>query len=392
MLRLSVSSTKETSMISSVIGQSGFPLFGPYIDLPAGSYIARFCLDADGMSPITCGHVDVCRDFGETILTQAGFSPLSLKTNSGIIELGFEVDTPGSYEFRVASNGRSEFRIGERSLKAENDYFGVTGSRNNPVVFDEFFFQTSSQFLHMVKYGGRLSNFESKLVLTMNGIRMHLKNVEDFQIIDEVHILNTYNFKLHKRCCVIDIGMNVGFSTLYFARRDAVEQVHSFEPFGAPYLRAMENIALNPEISDKITTHNFGLSAETATNTVMYDDSTTIGASIRGNGGARGTTISLQTASGVLTDIIYSAKAAGQAVVVKMDCEGSEFAILDDLASSGLLPQINIIMIEWHKWWSPDKTDETLIDHLLQSGFSVFNTTQLHDPFAGMIYAAKTAS
>lgn len=364
-------------------------VFGPYISLPAGKYTARFRLSSFSSSTASCGYVDVCRDFGQTILAREEFSPLGIKAKAGIFELSFEVNVAGEYEFRVADYGGDHFSFESRSLKMDRDYLSVTGSDEESLVVDEFFLKTSARFHHMVKYGARLSNAGDKLVMTMNGIKMHLQNQEDFQIVDEVHVLNTYNFRTSERCCVIDIGMNVGLSTLYFAGRDRVEQVHSFEPFEAPYRRALKNIELNPELARKIKTYNFGLAADTVTKTVAYDEATTIGTSIHGNGGAVSTTINLRNASGALTEIIKSAKAAGQVVVIKMDCEGSEFEIFDDLVSTNLLSDVHIFMIEWHKWWSAEKTDETLIKHLIKSGFAVFNTTQLHDPFAGMIYAAK---
>lgn len=369
---------------------NAFAVSGPYIPLPAGKYTAQFKILSFGISPIAAGHVDVCCDVGQTIVARKEFSPLGLKAKSHIVELDFEVTDHGEYEFRFANYGRTEIRMLDRRLKAHKDYLGVAGSPDTQLVFDEFFLTASSRFHHMVKYGALVSNIGDTLVLTMNGVNMHLQNMEDFQIVDEVHVLNTYDFRTPERCCVIDIGMNVGFSTLYFANRDKVDQVHSFEPFEAPFNRAQENISLNPALADKIHTYNFGLSGGTETKTVAYNENTTIGTSIHGNGGENLTTISVRRASDVLGGIIKIAKANGQAIVIKMDCEGSEFEIFDDLAASGLLSDVHIFMIEWHKWWSAEKTDETLIKHLQDYGFAVFNMTQRHDPFAGMIYASKT--
>ena len=373
----------------AVSGGNDSVVYGPYIPLPVGKYTAQFQILSFGISPLAAGRVDVCCDLGKTIVAQKEFSPLSLKAKSGLVELDFEVQTPGEFEFRVADYRRTDIRSLRRTLKAHEDYFGIAASPKTPVVFDEFFMEASARFHHMAQFGAKVLNIDDKLVLTMNGVNMHVQNMEDFQIVDEIHVLSTYNFRTPERCCVIDIGMNVGFSSLYFAHRELVEQVHSFEPFAAPYRRALQNISLNPDIAGKIRPHNFGLAGKAETKTVGYNENTTIGTSIHGNGGEDSTTIVIKQASEVLRDIFETAKAHGQAIVIKMDCEGSEFGIFDDLAASGLLADVHIFMIEWHKWWSAEKTDETLIQHLQDFGFAVFNTTQLHDPFAGMIYAAK---
>lgn len=376
-------------MDTAVSNERYFVVYGPYIPLPVGKYTAQFQIMSFGISKVVAGKVDVCCNLGQTIVASREFSPLDLKAASGLLELDFEVQTPGEFELRVEDFRTTELKTLRRSLKAHRDPFGIAAAPRIPVVFDEFFLEAHARFYHMAQFGAKVLNIGEKLVLTMNGVNMHIQNMEDFQIVDEVHVLNTYNFRTPSRCCVIDIGMNVGFSSLYFARRDNVEQVHSFEPFTAPYQRALENISLNPDIAGKIHPHNFGLAGQNATMTVAYNEDTTIGTSIHGNGGENSATIEIKRASEVLRSIIDDAKDAGLAVVIKMDCEGSEFEIFEDLATSGLLADVHIFMIEWHKWWSAQKTDETLIKHLQDFAFDVFNKTQLHDPFAGMIYAAK---
>ena len=60
------------------------------------------------------------------------------------------------------------------------------------------------------------------------------------------------------------------------------------------------------------------------------------------------TNVSLKDAATMLRPVIEDAKARGLAVVVKVDCEGSEFAIFRSLAAAGLLSQIDAFMVEWH--------------------------------------------
>ena len=79
----------------------------------------------------------------------------------------------------------------------------------------------------------------------------------------------------------------------------------------------------------------------------------------------------------------------GLEIVVKMDCEGSEFPIFEDLEVRGLIGKIRIFMIEWHKWWSHDKTGFDLVRPLLANGFDILDQTNVANPHAGMIYAIR---
>jgi hypothetical protein len=74
-----------------------------------------------------------------------------------------------------------------------------------------------------------------------------------------------------------------------------------------------------------------------------------------------------------------------------MDCEGSEFAIFEALDGEGLLPEIRIFMIEWHKWWSAEKNQQDITARLLKNGFDVLDHTNPFNPMVGDLYAIRTA-
>ena len=58
---------------------------------------------------------------------------------------------------------------------------------------------------------------------------------------------------------VLDVGMNFGTATLYFANQPNVTRVYSFEPFVPTYEEAVRNMHLNPRLHQKIATHAYGL-------------------------------------------------------------------------------------------------------------------------------------
>ena len=115
----------------------------------------------------------------------------------------------------------------------------------------------------------------------------------------------------------------------------------------------------------------------------------TIGVSVRGTPGGLPGSIALRNAADIVAPFARRAAAEGLDLVVKMDCEGSEFPIFDALQERGLLPSITAMVIEWHKWWSPDKTQADLIGPLTDAGFAVFDRTNPGDPHAGLLSAVR---
>lgn len=62
-----------------------------------------------------------------------------------------------------------------------------------------------------------------------------------------------------KKFVVFDVGMNRGYASLYFADIENCEHVYGFELLSSTYKWACDNIELNPYLSSKIDTFNFGL-------------------------------------------------------------------------------------------------------------------------------------
>ncbi len=96
----------------------------------------------------------------------------------------------------------------------------------------------------------------------------------------------------------------------------------------------------------------------------------------------------LRDAASALAPIIDSARARGLDVIVKMDCEGSEYAVFETLERSGLIGRASAYMVEWHAIF-PDKTQEDLIAPLRRAGFMVFDRSPPRGN--GFFYAVKQA-
>jgi len=387
--------------VSTAKNEAGFALFGPYETFAPGQYSVAFKvhLPSDQRDAVLdteiCCLVDIVSDFGHSSIAQRHGLASMLKDDEATILMDFELKEARVLEFRIYSYGVAPLFVGsDREVTAK----AANGSRFSPILardddpHDELFVGHFRNFLDLYYKGAKITPTPEGTVVHFLGVRFVVKNPEDFQLIWEILQSNVYNFNTEHDVCVIDIGMNVGLASLYFAGMPNVKIVHGFEPFEVPFKRAVQHFALNPERQGKIRPHLFGLGGQAEELSVLYDEAATISGSVRGRSSGIETTISIRDASEVLSRIIEEVRHQGLQIVVKMDCEGSEFGILERLDASGLLSEIRILMMEWHKWWSPDRTQRELISRLTKNGFDVLDHTDPFNPHAGMLYGIRTAA
>ena len=213
--------------------------------------------------------------------------------------------------------------------------------------------------------------------------------MEDFQVAKEVFVTNEYTVRSPRRRIVVDIGKNVGLASLLMAHDPNVIAVHSFEPFEMPFKRALENFSINPLLAPKIHANHFGLAGENLETDVFVNDSATISTSIKGVKSGRSETIRVREAAIALASVFEEAADIGADVFLKIDCEGSEFAIFESLARHDRFKSVRGIMVEWHKWWSADKTQMDLMKFLFANDFIVFDRTNGTDLWAGQFNALR---
>lgn len=220
---------------------------------------------------------------------------------------------------------------------------------------------------------------------------------------DEILNGGEYDFYTDQSCVVLDIGMNIGDTPLYFSRMPHVKKVYCFEPIQATYDWAVANIKLNPKYSAKIVPTHAGVSDKSGTIEIELDyQDGTGGASIeivneehkkaieqahyilKANAPRRKQEIRVEGAAEVVTAILE--KHPNESLVVKCDAEGAEWKIMPVLEEKGLLGKIDILMIEYH-YQAPAK----LLEMLSNAGFVCFlrDLKNLKKAEIGNIYAAR---
>lgn len=230
-----------------------------------------------------------------------------------------------------------------------------------------------------------------KLRINIGGISIYLQTWEELIILEEIFIKGIYNFICDQQYIFIDIGMNVGCTSLYFARSDNVLKVYGFEPFKITFQQALDNFSING-FSGKICSFNYGLSKENNSLEVDYIPA------FKGSMGVNGipsylsqyenqkikASIHLREVTSEFKNIFKSNPS--NIFVLKIDCEGAEYEIISSLFQEGLLGNFEAIMIEWHR-----KGPEKLISDLIGVEYEVLSIDP-NNANIGMLYAFNRKS
>ena len=67
--------------------------------------------------------------------------------------------------------------------------------------------------------------------IEINGIKALLKNNADEMVFREIFIDECYNISFPCDSVLIDIGMNVGYASLFFASNSKIKEIFGYEPF-----------------------------------------------------------------------------------------------------------------------------------------------------------------
>ena len=223
------------------------------------------------------------------------------------------------------------------------------------------------------------------LVFSFDGISIYIESFEEFFILNEVFYLNEYNFYTNDKVVVVDIGTNIGTASLFFSNLDNVDKIYAYEPVLETYNQATLNF--NNNKNKVVEFNNYGLGGSDREETFYFNKNA------KGNTGIRGELstsfdanfvekidVKIMKASNEIQKIID--ENSNSKIVLKMDCEGGEYEIFEDLDKNGLLNRFDIIMLEWH-----DRGADVLEEQLKKNGFDFFSQTLAFN--AGMIYAKK---
>lgn len=271
----------------------------------------------------------------------------------------------------------------EKELQNLVQSFAVENDKNNLVFRSApYLFEIKKQFPELV-----LENHKGGVLASFHDLKVYIESPEEFFILKEVFVEKEYNLLSKESFVVFDIGMNIGISSLFFGLKKNVFKIYSFEPVVTTYNQALYNLELNKAYSNKIKTFNFGLGGSTRVEKVLYNSQAKGNCGIRldlslviDRNNAKEIEIGIENIGDILPDLI--AKHPGKKMVLKIDCEGAEYEIIEKLNEMNILCDIDVLLIEWH-----DKGPKILEDKLVENNFKVIS--RVLTSISGMIYAFK---
>ncbi len=266
--------------------------------------------------------------------------------------------TGNSFEKKVADINRNEPLI---SLKGTT--FKVKGSELLLTVEDHSFVINRFEQFQILLAGRGEFRIEGRiLIYKIDNVSLRVTTAEEIFIIHEIFFETCYSVLVPWTYNVIDIGMNVGFASLFFANNSKVLKVHGYEPFAPTFNNAISNFVLNPSLNSKIAANNFGLSSNSEWRKLPYSSDLKGKNSIHNTGG-ESENIELKNTNDVLDKLFENSE---ERFFVKMDCEGAEFEIFESLQKRMIPEQIFGFIIEWHF-----RDPQPIIDVLLLNHFKV---------------------
>ena len=207
------------------------------------------------------------------------------------------------------------------------------------------------------------------IIFATNNRFTTLKGVIGF---DEYSVPQLYQFD---DFVVFDIGMNRAYASLRFANFENCSKIYGFEIDEQTYQKALYNINLNPKLSKKIVSFNFGLSNKEDTLKLYYlegsdglstikKEFTHVQDEFKMNANKiKYKLVNVKKTSEIINNILEKDNIDSK-IVLKIDTEGSEYDIIDDLIDSNLISKIDLILGEGHIF-----NNRTFSKELVNKGF-----------------------
>jgi FkbM family methyltransferase len=196
----------------------------------------------------------------------------------------------------------------------------------------------------------------SDLRLTNEGIAFRYKDhpiildTGRFSDPDAVFFNEEYKFLNVNDCDVIDVGMNIGDSSIYFSMNGA-KRVIGLEPYPYAFSIAEKNIRLNNINNIMPINAGYGKDSNVIVSEKISSNSSSL---ICSDSGKEISIISLKTLINR-----YNIESA----VLKMDCEGCEYSLMDE--DNEVFTHIKMIQIEYHYGY------KKLVEKLKDADFDV---------------------
>jgi FkbM family methyltransferase len=241
---------------------------------------------------------------------------------------------------------------------------------------------------------------EGDLFVAIGDVRARVQNVEDLHVLQELFITGAYNMQFSRPTALLDVGMHVGLTSLFFARQPQVVVV-GCEPCKLTFDQALENIALNPMLSDRIQTIKVGIGAATYQTIAGYlPRAANHQMSPTTNQNNYGMGPKFEYEETEIKDIAciidnIAMEYPGWDLALKIDLERTEYyidgiteyLIVQRLHVTGKIDGLSTIMIKWQRRKLAGPI--VIVNQLQEAGFRVL-LLEPNNKHEGMLYAIRS--
>lgn len=225
-----------------------------------------------------------------------------------------------------------------------------------------------------------------KIIETGEGIKFFLDSSTPYILIEtfirKMHEINSEDSWEDK--VVLDVGAECGDTALYFANKGAT--VYAVEPIKAHYEAMIENIKLNPNLSEKIFPINAGIGKDEILK-FYHSDTADIAWSASFVYNTHGENARISEIQGYSLESALEKFNLKHVDLLKMDCKGCEFFLTEKSIE-------NIDTIQMQYWAKDDPTKlQNLLNILKKSNFEYSiirqNPTYTSNLESATLYAKK---
>lgn len=276
-------------------------------------------------------------------------------------------------------------RLGSNELRLPKcaEAYGVISAHQTLLMLDKL----SSCSMHWC-------SSSRALVVEYSGAEYLAGSREEVEILGEVLCEGVYDLVCPYPALIFDVGANVGYTSIYLASSNPQAVVIACEPLGASFEKAARNLLLNSKLARRIILGQFGLYSTAGCMKLSSApdkrgcSSAVIDRGADGNSEIEVVDVQMKHASSFISQSI--AEFPGRRLILKMDCEGSEYAILSNLAESKVIDRLDVVVLEWHKVDSLNLGTGFLEEYFKRHGFTVcFRQRNITTSECGMAYAFR---
>ena len=227
----------------------------------------------------------------------------------------------------------------------------------------------------------KLINDKFVIFKTKTGLRIKIRvRSTDLMALTNVWMINEYdieNFKINTNDIIIDIGAHIGLFSLLVSQLCKTGKILSFEPVRENFDLLVSNLKLNH--IENVLPFNMAISKNLdKLNLFLNDDQSAHSIFPKSSESISVESTSLQK--------IFEENKISSCKLLKLDCEGAEYEIIDSLPSEYLNKIQNIVM-EYHSADTKPELVKNLIQKIKNAGFKI--KTRPHHDDMGFLIARK---